>query len=126
MLWLLLIGIAFLINVNAEEKYTSQYDNIDVKRIIGNERLLDAYVKCLIDGERCTPDANELRKILPEAIKTGCEKCTRTHIEKTKQIVDVLMREKPEIWNKLVAKFDPDHIYSEKFKDRLKKEGFNV
>jgi hypothetical protein len=44
-----------------EEKYTTRYDNIDVDSILKNDRLLQNYVKCLLDKGRCTPEGAELK-----------------------------------------------------------------
>ncbi|KAL3289198.1 hypothetical protein HHI36_003633 [Cryptolaemus montrouzieri] len=59
------------------DKYTSKYDNVDLDEIIKSDRLVNSYFKCLMTGEGCTPDGSELRKILPDAIKTGCENVAR-------------------------------------------------
>lgn len=47
--------------VSADEKYTTKYDNVDLKEIIRNKRLLKNYVFCLLDKGKCTPDGQELK-----------------------------------------------------------------
>ena len=44
-----------------EKKYTTKFDNIDLKEVVKNERLLKNYVDCLLEKGRCTPDGLELR-----------------------------------------------------------------
>lgn len=41
--------------------YTDRYDNIDLKEIIDNRRLLVPYVKCLLGEGKCSPEGKELK-----------------------------------------------------------------
>ncbi|MCH1932606.1 A10/OS-D family protein, partial [Shewanella sp. A25] len=61
----------------APEGYTTKWDNINLDEILHNDRLMDKYVDCLLDegDDKCTPDGKELKKILPDALETGCSKC---------------------------------------------------
>lgn len=51
----------FVIYVAADTKYTNKYDNIDVDKILTNERVLSNYIKCLMDEGPCTPEGRELK-----------------------------------------------------------------
>lgn len=53
--------LAIVACVVAKGTYTTKYDNIDVEQILKNDRLLNNYVKCLLDTGRCTPDGTELK-----------------------------------------------------------------
>lgn len=44
-----------------EEKYTDQFDGIDIDEILANERLSNGYFNCLKNGKKCTPDGKLLR-----------------------------------------------------------------
>lgn len=50
--------------VAADTKYTTKYDNIDIDKILSNERVLSNYIKCLMDEGPCTPDGRELKSKL--------------------------------------------------------------
>ncbi|KAK9877409.1 hypothetical protein WA026_018522 [Henosepilachna vigintioctopunctata] len=123
-----LIGITLLClaSVFGEDKYTSKYNNIDLDAIIRNERLLKVYFRCLTEGVGCTPEGNHLRKVLPEAIQTGCAKCTEEHKRGARKVVKFLMEEKPQFWEKLVNFYDPDKIFRERFKQQLLTEGIKI
>lgn len=57
-----LVPICFLLGeVFSEDKYTTKYDNVDIDVVLNTERLLNAYVNCLLDQGPCTPDAAELK-----------------------------------------------------------------
>lgn len=45
----------------APQKYTNKFDNINVDEILGNDRLLSSYFKCLMDTGKCTPEGEELK-----------------------------------------------------------------
>lgn len=48
-----------------DDKYTSKYDNIDLDEILSNKRLLTAYVNCVMERGKCSPEGKELKgKIL--------------------------------------------------------------
>ena len=44
-----------------DEKYTSKYDNINIDEILASDRLVENYVKCLLDKGRCTAEGAELK-----------------------------------------------------------------
>jgi hypothetical protein len=47
--------------VRRDEKYTTKYDNLNVDEILSSDRLVDNYVKCLLDKGRCSPEGTELK-----------------------------------------------------------------
>lgn len=44
-----------------EEHYTDRYDNVDLDEILSNKKILESYVKCILDQGKCTPDGKELK-----------------------------------------------------------------
>lgn len=44
-----------------EDLYTDKYDNVNIKEILENPRLLNPYVECILEKGKCTPDGKELR-----------------------------------------------------------------
>jgi hypothetical protein len=59
----------------AQSSYTTKYDGVNLDEILKSDRLLNNYFKCLMDTGKCTPDGNELKRTLPDALKTECSKC---------------------------------------------------
>lgn len=53
----------------ADDEYTTKYDNIDLDAIIKNERLLRAYIDCLLGTKQCTKDGEELKSKLSYILK---------------------------------------------------------
>ncbi|XP_065083735.1 ejaculatory bulb-specific protein 3-like [Ochlerotatus camptorhynchus] len=39
------------------------------------------YYNCLTDAGPCTPEGNELKRVLPEALETNCAKCSQKQHE---------------------------------------------
>ncbi|KAL3289154.1 hypothetical protein HHI36_003590 [Cryptolaemus montrouzieri] len=112
--------VFFVTGIIGDDFYTSKYDNLDVEGILKNDRLLLSYHKCLLEGIRCTPEGEELRKVLPEAIETKCAKCTNKHKGTVKKVGKFLLNEKPELWNELMEKYDPQNKYRADLERRLK------
>ncbi|EDV36290.1 uncharacterized protein Dana_GF12892 [Drosophila ananassae] len=120
---LLVLGVAL---VAAEEKYTTKYDNIDVDEILKSDRLFTNYFKCLIDAGKCTPEGRELKKSLPDALKTECSKCSEKQRENTDKVIRFIIDNKPEEWKQLQAKFDPEDIYVKRYRSQAAERGIKV
>ncbi|EFN85333.1 ejaculatory bulb-specific protein 3 [Harpegnathos saltator] len=104
---LVLFSFVFCNPVTGIEYYTATYDNIDVDAILNNERLFTQYMGCLLENGPCTADGRTLRRILPEAITTRCEKCNPRQKQIAKKISNHLKEKKPDIWIMLIEKIDP-------------------
>lgn len=57
----LLFCAFFGVLVSGQNKYTTKYDNVDVDKILSNDRVLTNYIKCLMEEGPCTPDGRELK-----------------------------------------------------------------
>ncbi|XP_017045062.1 ejaculatory bulb-specific protein 3 [Drosophila ficusphila] len=120
---LLVLG---LILVAAEEKYTTKYDNLDVDEILRSDRLFSNYFKCLVDTGKCTPEGRELKKSLPDALKTECSKCSEKQRQNTDKVIRYIIDNKPEEWKQLQAKFDPEEIYIKRYRSTAAASGIKV
>ncbi|XP_072942439.1 allergen Tha p 1-like [Epargyreus clarus] len=121
-----LVLCCVLAGVLAGEKYTSKYDNIDLDELMQNERLFNAHVNCLLDMGKCTPEAKELKDHLQDALETGCSKCTEAQEKGAAKMINHLVNEKKEIWEKLCAKYDPTGKWRKHYEERAKKEGIKL
>nr|AJP61954.1 chemosensory protein [Phenacoccus solenopsis] len=110
---LFLIAFAFTL---AEDKYTSKYDNFDVDSVLNNDRILTNYIKCLLGEGPCTNEGRELKKVLPDALSTGCNKCNDKQKSVSRKVLVHLIEKKPAEYKKLAKKFDPDGKFEEKYK----------
>lgn len=57
---------------------------------------------------------------LPEALATRCAKCTDKQKQIGKQLAKEVKAKRPDLWNDLVAYYDPQGKYQEAFEDYLK------
>lgn len=60
---IIVLFITGLIREDLAQKYTTKYDDMNIDDILKSERLLNNYVKCLMDQGPCTPDGSELKSI---------------------------------------------------------------
>lgn len=121
---LLVFTLACLVAVafgRPQNKYTDKWDNIDIDEILESKRLLKAYVDCLLDKGRCTPDAKTLKETLPDALENECSKCTEKQKTGSDKVIRHLVNKRPEMWEELAVKYDPTHIYEVKYKDQIEK-----
>lgn len=61
---MMLMGLAL-----AAEKYTSKYDNVDIDRILQNNRVLTNYIRCMLGEGACTAEGRELKSKCYQSIK---------------------------------------------------------
>ncbi|XP_053677304.1 ejaculatory bulb-specific protein 3-like [Anopheles nili] len=120
------IAFALLALAAAQEQYTTKYDGIDLDEILKSDRLFNNYFKCLMDEGRCTPDGNELKKILPEALQTNCAKCSEKQRSGAIKVINYVIDNRKEQWDALQKKYDPENLYIEKYREEAKKEGINL
>lgn len=58
----LLVSLVSLVALAvANEKYTGKYDDVNVDKILQNNRVLTNYIRCLMDEGPCTAEGRELR-----------------------------------------------------------------
>ncbi|XP_034835216.1 uncharacterized protein [Maniola hyperantus] len=107
-------------------KYDSRYDYLDVDGLFNSKRLVRNYVDCLINGQRCTPEGKALKRLLPEALRTKCVRCTERQKKIAVKIIRRLKEEYPEEWAKLSSKWDPTGDFTRYFEVFLAKEQFNT
>ncbi|KAG8330688.1 ejaculatory bulb-specific protein 3-like [Homalodisca vitripennis] len=126
LLLLSLVGMVAVVLAKPEEKYTTKYDNIDLDRILDNERLMEKATKCLMDEGDCTPDMAELKKALPDALQNECAKCSDKQKEGARKVLKFLIEKKKSVFETLEKKYDPEGVYRNKYQELAAKEGVKV
>ncbi|KAK7863843.1 hypothetical protein R5R35_003327 [Gryllus longicercus] len=116
---LLALALLALAARAAEPKYTNKFDNIDIDRILGNERVLTSYIRCMMEEGPCTNEGRELRKTLPDALKTGCTKCNEKQKTLAEKVIKHLTAARKADWERLAAKYDPEGLYKQRYAELL-------
>jgi len=102
-----------LVAVNAQ---ISRLENFDVDVLLKNDRVLNNYIKCLLDKGPCTNDGRDLKKHLPEALDTICSQCSPKQKQATKKLINHLETKKPQLFSEVQAKYDPNGARLRAFK----------
>nr|UXY92034.1 chemosensory protein [Spodoptera frugiperda] len=97
------------------ETYDTRYDNFDVESLVGNVRLLSAYGHCFLGNGPCTPEGSDFKKTIPDALRTGCGKCSPKQRHLIRVVVAGFQSKTPDLWQQLVKKEDPNGQYKEIF-----------
>jgi hypothetical protein len=105
----------------AENKYTNKYDNVDVDKILNNDRVLTNYIKCLMDEGPCTSEGRELKKTLPDALNSGCTKCNQKQKETAEKVIRHLSQKRTRDWERLTKKYDPDGQFKKRYEEHVAK-----
>ncbi|XP_059621749.1 ejaculatory bulb-specific protein 3-like [Phlebotomus argentipes] len=116
MKWIVLLCLTIVTVLSAsEDKYTDRYDDMDIEGILDNSRILTNYIKCLVNEGPCTPDARELKSILPEALESDCAKCTDKQRVSTQIVLNYLIENRPDAWDALENVYDFAGVYKNKY-----------
>ncbi|CAK1552526.1 unnamed protein product [Leptosia nina] len=97
------------------DTYNPEYDNFNAQELVDNIRLLRNYGKCFLGQGPCTAEGNDFKKVIPEALRTTCAKCTPKQRELIRTVVKGFQTKLPEIWEELIKKEDPKNEYTEAF-----------
>ncbi|XP_058816000.1 uncharacterized protein LOC131679309 [Topomyia yanbarensis] len=120
------LALVSIVSVQSQNKYTTKYDGVNLDEILKSDRLFNNYYKCLMDQGRCTPDGNELKRVLPDALKTACEKCSEKQKEGTERVLQYLITNRPKQWAALQQKYDPDNVYVNSYREEAKNRDIKV
>ncbi|KAF5299920.1 hypothetical protein FQR65_LT09315 [Abscondita terminalis] len=112
-----LVGVVFSF---PQSKYTNKYDNVNVDTILQNERVLNNYIKCLMEEGPCTAEGRELRRTLPDALSSGCSKCNDKQKEVAEKIIKHLISKRKRDWDRLAKKYDPKGDYKKRYETHIK------
>ncbi|KAK9500217.1 hypothetical protein O3M35_001516 [Rhynocoris fuscipes] len=112
--------------VYAASTYTTKYDNIDLDEILNNDRIYKKYFDCLANKGKCTPDGKELKDALPDALKTGCQKCTEKQKHGAEKVLKYLLEHKKADYDVLEKLYDPEGVYRKKYSQEAAKHGVKL
>ncbi|XP_038211295.1 allergen Tha p 1-like [Zerene cesonia] len=110
--------VAVVVSLPADT-YNPEYDNFNAQELVDNIRLLKNYGKCFLEQGPCTPEGNDFNKVIPEALRTSCAKCTPKQRELVRTVVRGFQTKLPDMWQELVNKEDPKGQYTQVFKEFL-------
>lgn len=58
----LFVLFALVVYVSAEDQYDT--NNFDIEELLGNDRLIKGYSKCLLDKGPCTPEVKKFKGMI--------------------------------------------------------------
>ncbi|KAJ8960208.1 hypothetical protein NQ318_003932 [Aromia moschata] len=83
------------------QTYSDKYDKIDIDKILSSKRILNNYIKCILDEGPCTAEGREIKQHIPEAVTTNCEKCTAAQKRIVRKASTFIMRNQPQQWERI-------------------------
>ncbi|CAH0550933.1 unnamed protein product [Brassicogethes aeneus] len=119
----LFFTLVCLVNSRPNSSYTIKYDNVNLDQILKSDRLMMNYINCVLDKGKCTSDGAELKRVLPDALKSDCSKCSEKQREGSLKVLRHLVKNKRNWFDELITKYDPQGAYRAKYKEEYKKEG---
>ncbi|XP_014365772.2 allergen Tha p 1-like [Papilio machaon] len=114
------VMLCFVATVFAAQ-YTDTYENINFKEIVENKRILLSYANCVLEKGKCSPEGKVLKENIKDAIDTGCEKCTDAQKDGIAVMIRNLIKNEPDLWNELAAKYDSTGKWRKAYEDKARK-----
>ncbi|XP_035778661.1 ejaculatory bulb-specific protein 3-like isoform X2 [Anopheles albimanus] len=99
------------------ETYVTKYDNINLEEIFASERLMNNYMNCLKKIGPCTPDGQQLRVNLPDALMSDCAKCSEKQRIGADKVIKFIVANRPDDFATLESLYDPTGEYRRKYLD---------
>nr|QLI62043.1 chemosensory protein 12 [Streltzoviella insularis] len=106
--------------------YDARYDYLDVDAILDSKRLVTNYVNCLINEKPCTPEGKALKRLLPEALRTKCVRCSERQKRTAVKVIRRLKNEYPDEWAKVASRWDPTGDFSRYFEEYTGRDQTNT
>ncbi|XP_041984365.1 allergen Tha p 1-like [Aricia agestis] len=98
------------------DTYNPEFEKFNVKEIIENDRLLKNYGNCFGNKGPCTPEGTDIKKLIPDALKTNCAKCSPKQRQLIREVIHAFQRKQPALWESISNEHDPKGEYRESFK----------
>ncbi|KAG7301527.1 hypothetical protein JYU34_014493 [Plutella xylostella] len=99
--------------------YDDSKSNLDIDELVSNERLLKGYAHCFLETGPCTPEGNNIKKIIPEALENVCKKCTPKQRVMVRKMIAAFKEKLPAEWSELAKTYDSEGKYKENVKTFL-------
>nr|UYB00857.1 chemosensory protein [Nilaparvata lugens] len=97
------------------EKASTRLDPVHLDQVLSDAKMRDNYVRCFMEKGVCTPEATEIKHILPAALNDNCAKCSKVQKAGSGKVIQFLMDEQPDIWKQVSAKYDPKGLHKKWF-----------
>ncbi|KAL4714936.1 hypothetical protein ACJJTC_003087 [Scirpophaga incertulas] len=110
-----ILTIVAMVGADHKETYDTKYNIFNAKELVEHVRLLRGHGKCFLSNGPCTPEGTELKKIIPDAMKTQCAKCTAKQLQLIRLVVHGFQEKLPEMWAEIHKTYDPGNKYNEQF-----------
>ncbi|KAG8245337.1 hypothetical protein J6590_005651 [Homalodisca vitripennis] len=99
----------------------NRFDSIDIDKVLNSKRLVTNYVQCMVGERPCPPEGADLKKVLPEAIRTKCAKCSDAQRDKAIKVIRKLRQDYPAEWKLITDKWDPKGLLMKEFEQEIAK-----
>nr|AND82448.1 chemosensory protein 6 [Athetis dissimilis] len=107
-IYVLSLLLAF-VAVQAEDKYSTENDDLDIDAVVANIDTLRGFVGCFMDTVTCHEVAADFKKDIPEAVETNCIKCTDAQKHIFHKFLLGLKEKLPSDYEAFKNKFDPEN-----------------
>ncbi|XP_050542613.1 allergen Tha p 1-like isoform X2 [Daktulosphaira vitifoliae] len=90
--------------------------------LVENPHIRERYLNCFLENGPCSPDARNVKEMIPEALENECKLCNDIQKKIIEKMMCFLNNHQPEILQKVTAKFDPQGEYMKQYINALEKK----
>ncbi|PSN41394.1 hypothetical protein C0J52_20339 [Blattella germanica] len=97
---------------------SEELDKLDIDGLLADPEKVKKFAECALT-DVCTDLGRNLRDFLVNALETKCAECTDVQKAHIRKAALYFIKEKNDVWQKFVAKYDPKGEHKEGFKKFL-------
>lgn len=91
--------------------------------LVGNPKIRQNYLNCFLDNGPCSPEAKNIKRMVPDAIQNDCAHCTELQRKVIEKMMCYLNNHQPDILKEVAAKFDPNGEYMKHYINTIERNG---
>ncbi|KAL1465804.1 hypothetical protein WDU94_005344 [Cyamophila willieti] len=117
-----LVGIVAILTPSMGYDEFEGQENFDCQLMMKNDRVVNGMVECLKSEEpECgTIMFTKMKEYAPEILETVCGKCTDEQKSKFKSCTNEFIKMRPDDFESIMKKYDPDNKYRGPLEEFLK------
>uniref|UniRef100_A0A2S2Q663 Putative odorant-binding protein A10 n=1 Tax=Sipha flava TaxID=143950 RepID=A0A2S2Q663_9HEMI len=94
--------------------YVTTYDHMDISRLLSNDKLVTAYIKCFLGEGPCTAECRQAKAfLLPDIINTVCARCSPRQKIMARQVMIHIYNTRRSDFDRIMQIYDTTGKYNE-------------
>nr|ATI99849.1 chemosensory protein 10 [Oedaleus asiaticus] len=106
----------------------AQFGGTDPGSLLADPQALTQVIRCLLASadDGCSLQGRLLKSVLPKLLQTNCAQCSEAQRQDVAGVLRHLVNDRPEDWQRLADKYDPEGTLRRQHGDEWRARGVNL